>query len=232
MNTLAILQELQLAHDGLRTIQRDLSIFPPDMAHLDASVKTAGKRIQEIEKRIVQEKAQLDANEKQHQRAVKAEDNARKDLKASAHKVQYTAAMRELDEKERQLETARRTLKESEASLKSLEAELEGLIASRDEAQRQFDELHEIFLAEHENQIVAKDRLTKQVYELESKLDEAMISKFNRLLQNKGGKAVVAVENNACTGCHTRLRTPLFYQLKAEGSITCESCQRILYLAQ
>jgi len=232
MNTVAILKELQLAHDGLRTIQRDLTAFPPEMAQIDASVKDAGKRTQEIEKRILQARAQFDANEKQHQQAVKAEAHARKELKASAHKVQYVAAMRELDEKERQLEIAQRALRETEAELKSLEAEHESLASSRNESQKQFDELHEIFLAEHENQIVAKDRLAKQITELESKLDAAIVSKFNRLMQYKAGKAIVAVENNVCTGCHTRLRTPLVYQLKAEGSISCESCQRILYLPE
>lgn len=232
MNTVAILKELQLAHDGLRTVQRDLSTFPPEMANIDSKVKDAGKRVQEIEKRILQTRAQLDANEKQYQRAVKAEAYARNDLKSSAHKVQYVAAMRELDEKERQLEISQRALKETETALKSLETEHESLVSSRNEAQRQFDELHEIFLAEHENQIVAKDRLTKQIAELEGNLDAATISKFNRLMQNRGGKAIVAVENSVCAGCHTKLRTPLIYQLKAEGSITCEYCQRILYLPE
>ncbi|MDR2697208.1 MAG: C4-type zinc ribbon domain-containing protein, partial [Holophagales bacterium] len=179
---------------------------------------------------IAKAKLQLETAEKQHHQAVKAEAHARKELKASAHKVQYTAAMRELDEKERQLEIAQRALAETNAIIKSLEAENENQISSRNEYQRQFDELHEIFLAEHENQVTAKDRLTKQVAELEGNLDAAALNKFNRLIQNRGGKAVVPVENNTCTGCNTKLRTPLIYQIKAEGSMTCEYCQRILYL--
>ncbi|MDR0499338.1 MAG: hypothetical protein LBH03_06370 [Holophagales bacterium] len=232
MNTLDILKELQAAHDGLRTIQRDLSILPPEMVHLNTSVKAADKRFQEIEKNIAKAKVQLEAAERQCQQAVKSEAHARKELKASAHKVQYTAAMRELDEKERQLENAQRTLAETKVAIKSMETESENLVLSRNEYQRQFDELHEIFLAEHENQVVAKDRLTKQVDELGSKLDATTLNKFNRLVQNRGGKAIVAVENSNCTGCNTKLRTPLIYQIKAEGSIICEYCQRFLYLSQ
>jgi len=230
MNTLTVLKELQAAHDGLMTIHRDLSALPPEMAHLDASIKAAAKCFQAIEKKIAGAKVQLENAEKQLQHAVKAEAHARKDLKTSAHKVQYTAAMRELDEKERQLEIAQRALTEANEAVKSMETEKENLVASKNEHQRQFDELHEIFLAEHENQVFAKDRLTKQVAELESNLDAATVTKFNRLIQNRGGRAVVPVENNVCTGCNTKLRTPFFYQLKAEGSVTCEYCQRILYL--
>jgi len=230
MNTLNILKELQAAHDSLGTIQKDLSALPPEMAQLDTSIKAAAKRFHEMEKKIAGSKVQLETAEKQHQQAVKAEAHARKELKASAHKVQYTAAMRDLDEKERQLEIAQRALTEAATAIKSMEAEKENLLSSKNEHQRQFDELHEIFLAEHEDQVAAKDRLTKQIAELEGNLDTTAISKFNRLIQNRGGKAVVPVENNTCTGCNTKLRTPLFYQLKAEGSVTCEYCQRILYL--
>jgi predicted nucleic acid-binding Zn-ribbon protein len=230
MEALPILQELQLAHDGLRTIQRDLRALPDDMVRLEASAKAAGKRIQETEKKILQAKAQLGEAEKELKQAAKAEEWARKDLKASAHKVQYTAAMRALEEKERQIEAAQRKAAELQAALKSLEEEMESLVSSQREDQRQFDELHEIFLSEHENQVVGQGRLTEQIAELEQKLDEALRTKFNRLLQGRNGRAVVPMENDVCTGCNTKLRTPLIYKLRAEGSVACESCQRILFL--
>jgi predicted nucleic acid-binding Zn-ribbon protein len=230
MNDLAVLQELQSAHNGLKTIERDLTNFPPDMARLDESIKGAEKRVQEITKSIAQAKTQLETLEKQHQQAVKAEAYARKELKASSHKAQYTIAMRGLDEKERLLEAAARSMKDAETALKALEEEKEGLLLKQNEDKRQFDELHEIFLAEHENQVAGKDNLTKKITELTTKLDAATLNKFNRLMQTRAGRAVVPMEKGACTGCNTRLRTPLVYQLKADGSITCESCQRIVYL--
>jgi predicted nucleic acid-binding Zn-ribbon protein len=200
------------------------------MARLDTSIKGIEKRIQEIGKKIDSAKANAETLEKQHQQAVKAEAHARKELKASSHKIQYTAAMRSLDEKERLLEAAERSLKEAGTALKALEDEKEGLLLKQNEDKRQFDELHEIFLAEHENQVAGKDILTKKIAELTSQLDDATLNKFNRLMQTRAGKAVVPMANGACTGCHTRLRTPLVYQIKAEGTITCESCQRVLYL--
>jgi len=232
MDSLSILLELQAAHDGLKTIQRDLAAFPPEMVDLDVAVKADEKRVQELDRRIDQTKAQIEASEAQHRQATKAEAAARQDLKASAHKVQYTAAMRSLEEKERQIETAAQAISDSKAALEALGAERAGLLASAEGNRRQFDGLHEIFLSEHENQIVGKDRLAKRIAELEGQLDPAAAAKFNRLMQNKGGRAIVAMEKDACTGCNTRLRMPLVYKLRAEGSVICETCQRILYLPQ
>ena len=209
---------------------RDLSSLPPEMASLDASIKAAQKRLSAIDIGLGQAKARFEDAENEQQQAVKAEAAARKDLKASTHKVQYTAAMRSLEEKERLIETSVRTQKEAEAALMSLKEEREGLLGSQNENQLQFDELNQIFLSEHENQVVGKARLTAKIAELEGLLDKATLNKFNRLMQGRNGRAVVPTENDTCTGCHTKLRAPLVYKLKAEKCITCESCQRILYL--
>ena len=232
MSTLAILQNLQSAHDGLKTVEHDLAAFPPEMTKLSTSIKTAQKRIEELSRKMDQARTQLKTLEEEHHQAIKSEEHARKELKSTANKAQYTIAMRSLDEKERQLELIQRNIRESEAALKAMEDESENLLSVQKEDQRQFDELHEIFLAEHENQVVAKNRLAEQILESEKQLDEATLNNFSRLMQNKGGRAVVAMENNVCTGCNTKLRMPLVYQLKAKGSIICESCQRILYLPQ
>jgi predicted nucleic acid-binding Zn-ribbon protein len=230
MDSLSILLELQAAHDGLKTIHRDLTTFPPEMADLDASVKATRKRIHDLDRRIEQTRAQFEASEAQHRQAAKAEAGARQELKTSAHKVQYTAAMRSLEEKERHLVAAMRAISESGTVLKTLEAERDLHATSMEENSRQFSEMHGVFLSERENQIVGKDRLTERIAELEGQLDAAAVSRFNRLLQSRGGRAVVAMVKDACTGCNTRLRTPLIYKLRAEGSVACETCQRTLYL--
>jgi predicted nucleic acid-binding Zn-ribbon protein len=232
MESLPILQELQTAHDGLKTIQRDLTAFPPEMADLDASVKAAAKRVQDLDRRIGQTRAQVESSEAQHRQATSAEAGARRDLKTSAHKVQYTAAMRSLEEKERHLDAAARAISESGATLKALEAERDSLSASMEENQRRFREMHEVFLSERESQVAGKESLTKRIAELEAKLEPTALGRFNRLLQHKGGRAVVAMENDACSGCNTRLRMPLLYVLREKGAVTCETCQRTLYMPQ
>ena len=61
-------------------------------------------------------------------------------------------------------------LKEVEARIAVAEKELAERTALRDKAREQFDELHKIFLAEHENQVVARDLAMGRKRELEAQL--------------------------------------------------------------
>lgn len=54
---------------------------------------------------------------------------------------------------------------------------------------------------------------------------------YNRIIKNKQDQALVAVENNACAGCHMLLPAHIACDLrKRSGLITCSFCGRILYL--
>ena len=48
MTLLPVLIELQATHDYLRTIERDLTALPPDLAVLDAQIKAQDKRLGEL----------------------------------------------------------------------------------------------------------------------------------------------------------------------------------------
>jgi predicted nucleic acid-binding Zn-ribbon protein len=122
-----------------------------------------------------------------------------------------------------------RPVKEAETRIDSLER-LEVELKDRQvEAQKQFDELRTVFLAEHENQVEAQTRLQARSQELEATLQPGLLTKFRRLLQQRQGRAVVGVDNGACGGCRTRLRTPFVAHLRESETLFCESCQRILY---
>ncbi len=100
----------------------------------------------------------------------------------------------------------------------------------RTQIQAQFDELHQIFLSEHENQVAARELHLARRTELEALLEPALLSRFNKLIQQRQGRAVVPVENGNCSGCRTKLRIPLLSQLREQGTMPCEFCQRILFI--
>ena len=120
-------------------------------------------------------------------------------------------------------------MREAENRIESLERLDVDLKARQAEAQKQFDELKGLFLAEHETQVAAQTTLQARRAELEKSLDASLLKKFGQLLQQRSGRAVVGVDNGACGGCRTRLRTPFVAQLREAGNLFCESCQRILY---
>ena len=150
-------------------------------------------------------------------------------MKGATQKIQYTAAIRELDERQRQKNAVARPVKETELRVASLERAETELRERQIEAQKQFDELKTVFLSEHENQVEAQRRLETRCQELETALQPGLLTKFKRLLQQRSGRAVVGVDNGACGGCRTRLRSPVVAHLRESETLFCESCQRILY---
>ena len=232
MEPLITLRDLQSTLDYLATIHRELSALPPDLAVLDARVKAAEKQIAEKTKALETARAQILVKSKEMIQAQKDEDRARAAVKSTSQKVHYTAAIRELDEKERLKASVARPLKVLETAVQTLEQALAGLEEERAVAQAQFDELHTIFLDEHANQVEGRKVLKAKQAALETKLTAAEVARFHRLAAARKGRVVVAVENGACSGCNVKLRGPILFQLK-EGKdlITCESCQRILFLS-
>ena len=231
MEQLVTLRELQATLDYLATIQKELSNLPPDLATLDLRVKSAERQVAEKTKTLETTRASLAVKERELIQAQKDEDKARAALKATNQKLQYTAAIRELDEKERLRAAVLRPLKTLQASALNLEAVLTTLETERQAAQAQFDELYAIFLNEHANQVHGRKVLQKKQTVLEGKLTPVEVARFHRLAAARHGRVVVAVENGACSGCNVKLRGPILFQLKEGKSLlTCESCQRVLFL--
>jgi predicted nucleic acid-binding Zn-ribbon protein len=56
------------------------------------------------------------------------------------------------------------------------------------------------------------------------------LAEFRRLIEKKGGLAVVRVVSNSCSACHVKVRPAAMQILKAGSEIIyCDSCRRILY---
>ena len=61
------------------------------------------------------------------------------------------------------------------------------------------------------------------------RLDDGMVSTYERVRRGKGGGAVVSVRNRACSGCYKTLPYQAVQEIRrAERLITCDSCGRIL----
>ena len=231
--THALLLELQATHDYLRTIDRDLTSYPPDLAELDTLRRALARRLGEAQKARSEFEASRIKLQKELELAQRLEEHARKALKGVTQKVQYAAAMREVDERERSRNHVLKPLKETEARLAVLDAEITQTTKDLDAAKAKFAELHAIFLDEHESQVLSRTQLTVKLTQLETQLPLPALAHFCKLLTNRAGKAVAAIENGSCSGCHTRLRSPYIAQVReSKQPIPCENCQRWVYLPE
>jgi predicted nucleic acid-binding Zn-ribbon protein len=230
MSELSLLIELQSVHDNLAIIQRDLTAYPPDLAALDAELKGLARKLEDIGKGLATGRTQATTLSGDLDVALRAEEVARTSLRGTTQKIQYTAAIRELDERQRQKAAVARPLKETEDRIQALESQEATLREHQAKVQQQFDELLGIFLAEHENQVAARTVLETRAQELEAALPPALLTKFRRLLQQRHGKAVAEVDGGACGGCRTRLRGPVLARLRDADDIQfCENCQRVIF---
>ena len=58
-----------------------------------------------------------------------------------------------------------------------------------------------------------------------------ILGRYDRILQNKEGLAIVPVKNHACGGCFMHLTEQVIHQIKMHDQlVTCDICARILYL--
>jgi len=74
--------------------------------------------------------------------------------------------------------------------------------------------------------------LTRERDEIAAKIDEDVLSRFERLFASKGDAAIVALEHEVCTGCHMKITTQTAHRVKSGKEIvSCEQCGRILYAA-
>jgi predicted nucleic acid-binding Zn-ribbon protein len=64
-------------------------------------------------------------------------------------------------------------------------------------------------------------------------IERRILSQYERILNNREGLAIVRVHNNACQGCNMSLPPQVINMIKMyERIISCELCQRILYLEE
>ena len=231
MSSLAHLRELQAILDHLRTIERDLSAFPPDLMALDQQLKAIRKSQGEKQKALEDARQRRETHAAELAQADKAIARVRTHLKEATQKVQYAALIREQEEHERAHNAAAKPLKEAEAQVAALERELSELAASEAAQSETIATLHGAFLAEHGNQVAVRTQLEGRRAELEASLPPTDLARFRRVFDLRQGKGVVAVENGLCTGCRTRLRPAVMPQLReAKTLVACEACQRFLFL--
>lgn len=232
MSSLVLLKELQSTLDLLRTIERDLAAFPPDLAKADAEAKALQVQTDKARAALVTAEKPRAQAQAVYDQAKKIEVSTRAHLKETQHQIPYAEALRELGEKERAVTAAAKPLKELDAVIAARKADLDALEPRLADAKAQFESLHAIFLAEHENQVVVRGQLETKRTDLWTAMDEALKPRVERLISQRQGKLIAEVAQGICGGCHTKLRGPLVTQLRhPEGLIPCETCQRYLYLA-
>ena len=104
----------------------------------------------------------------------------------------------------------------------------EGLLAQekdvlRHEEEKVKQEL-EVIAARLKELNQARDVLTPKVV-------PPLLDRYERILKNRNGLAVVSAENDSCQGCHMELPPQVINEMRLKKEIIyCENCARIVYI--
>jgi len=64
-------------------------------------------------------------------------------------------------------------------------------------------------------------------------IDVKILAQYERILHNRDGLAIVSVDNNSCQGCNMFVPPQVINLIKMyDTMITCETCNRILYIRE
>ena len=75
-------------------------------------------------------------------------------------------------------------------------------------------------------------QLDAQRKQVTPQIDAKILSQYERILLNRDGLAIVSVKNNSCRGCNMFVPPQVINLIKMyERIITCEVCNRMLYIA-
>ncbi len=143
---------------------------------------------------------------------------------------QYRALEREIREqmgRVRELEEREIVLMEDSETLKKLVAEREAALQQDDHAVQGDLKVLDERLANLQGEI---EQARKNREGLTDGIDDAWLSRYSRIFNNKGDYALVPVENGTCGGCHMKVPPQLVQDAKrGDAMVSCSYCGRLLY---
>ncbi len=228
-----LLIELQRLDSQILKIEEELNRIPERIGQIesDFSLKSVNLKKHEEATKMLQLKrkekeGELQAKEEtvkkytsqMHQVKTNKEYSALQDeigkVKADSSVIEDTILkiFDQVDEENRQIVTEKEFLKKEEAAMaqekKVLNAEA---IKIKEDA----------------------DRLKIQRSELTVKIDQKILSKYDRILANKEGLAVVPIVGDSCQGCFSLMPAQVINEVRMKDAIVCcEGCTRMLYIEE
>ncbi|HPB68485.1 MAG TPA: C4-type zinc ribbon domain-containing protein [Candidatus Omnitrophota bacterium] len=126
----------------------------------------------------------------------------------------------------------------------------EKIIVAYDEADNiksQIEKEKNVVQQEEQKYLQAKKSIDDEVKKIEQRIRElgvqrgallpqinpAFLRRYERILANKAGLAIVSVQGHSCGGCYMNVPAQVINEIKMyDKLISCEMCSRILYLKE
>jgi predicted nucleic acid-binding Zn-ribbon protein len=228
-----LLDELYRLQERLRFVQtreRERDTVPVELTEVDAAFRQKLDTVAKTRQRLIEadlehrrasaELADLQEKQKKYQAQLRNVQSSR----------EYSAVLNEMDGVDKQVRATEDRVLELEEELETSRADLQKREASLPRETAEHEEKMKDWRAVQRGINEELDAARREIADLEARIRPRDLSEFQRLLEKKGGLAVVRVINASCSACHVKVRPAAMQGLKTGSEIVyCDSCRRILY---
>ncbi len=228
---LKVLIELQGLDGQIYQLQRELGSKPAEAARLNADHQQSAQGLKAAEDQykaleIKRNQMEIELGEKENQ--IKKLQGQLFQLKTNK---EYSAMQREIEglkaDKSVLEEEVLKFMEESDRIKARVHTEREALKAKETELKMVLARLDE----ETQKIKAGVQQLQASRQGLTPKVDPQTLSRYERILQNREGLALVPIKGNACGGCNIIIFPQMINEvMMATRLILCDSCARILYI--
>jgi predicted nucleic acid-binding Zn-ribbon protein len=224
---------LQNRQQKIKQIQTEIKTMPQQRQNLEAQLAASAAALTALKSKgqhleMDRKKLELDAGTRRESinrlKTQQYETRKNDEFRAMGNEIErYEKEIHDIEDQELEL------MDQAEKLKVELAAEEKKASAARESITRQMADLDEKAKT-LEGQL---SELTAERSELATKVEEELLSRFERLFASKGDAAVVALEHEVCTGCHMKVTTQTAHRVKnGKEIVSCEQCGRILYAAE
>jgi predicted nucleic acid-binding Zn-ribbon protein len=230
LEQLLILQDRQ---QKIRQIQAEIKTMPQQRQSLESQLAASAAAVAALKHKVQhlemdRKKLELDAGTRQESinrlKTQQYETRKNDEFRAMGNEIErYEKEIREIEDQELEL------MDQADKARVELAAEDKKASGVRDSIARQMADLDE----KGKTLEGRLSELTAEGAELSAKVEEDLLSRFERLFASKGDAAIVGLEHEVCTGCHMKVTTQTAHRVKnGKEIVSCEQCGRILYAAE
>lgn len=228
MKTLLALQALDLKIERCKKREKEIPLQKKKYDIHKARLADELRESEEKCKALALEQRECEGDIEQKQTQIQKYDMQLLSVKKNE---EYQALLHEIDAlkkqvalKEERIITIMVEIDEAKAHLEEDKQRIEAELAEIEQECAKIDE-------ELQEAVQEREALEAQREPLLQKANPKLLARYRRIRKAKGGgKAVVPLENEACTGCHMRVTPQMANEILAgEKTHACSHCGRLLY---
>lgn len=225
---------LQNSDTKIKSLEKSIKTAPQRRVSLEQDFEKRAFKIRELQKARDDAQSAKRGIETELADANSKFERAERNLKQAQNQKQYEAAVREKGALQKQISDFETKLIENDDAIQEAEGKLNEHAAEIASIESEREASLKNFETEIENQKTELEAERKHREEIFAQLPKQAASIYNRLVTRiRDGVAVAEVRNGACSACFMSLRPQMLVDIKVSKNImTCESCNRILYIKQ